>query len=322
MSDCCARLAVGPDGLPTLTCLAIIRPDNSAVDVFDTRGEVRTFRTLSGLLALSFDGVGRHVMEDSQREEGGGDSQQRHEARLPVSRSMPAECNSDRLRSHLAERGYSLGQWLHYRQGRRGPSSHPSSSADRSSSSCRANRSCSLGHRIYPVRHDDHVDCPVHNSATNELHLEYHCGDCGGVDIHGRFEHVNARSWIEDGIDGGRRVDLHVYEVPTGRPFRLLDVLEGLFQLESQRVGPVRHLGLTPSSSEEDFRTDLRGDSSADVPTRKPKRGSRTFNYSSKCYNRQREPLVFPNIITILFTDQIELDKELAKCFFSEALFK
>jgi len=311
VSDCCARLAVGPDGLPTLTCLAIIRPDNSAVDVFDARGEVRTFRTLSGLLALSFDGVGRHVAEASQREEGGGDSP-RHEARLPVSRSMPAECNSDKLRSHLAERGFSLGQWLHYRQGRRGSSLHLSSSgrsatATASSSTCRANKSCSLGHRIYPVRHDDHVDYLVHNSATNELHLEYHCGDCGGVDIHGRFEHANTRSWIEDGLDGRRRVDRHVYEVPTGRPFRLLDVLEGLFRLESQRIDLMMNCEFLVCLLflEEDFGTELRGDGSADVTMRKPAwRRSRVHPFTVANDSLAENHLVFPNTNTYVFIHQ------------------
>ena len=283
VSDCCARLALGPDGTTTLTCLAIIRPDNSAVDVFDTRGEVRTFRTLSGLLMLGFDASGRHAAgaPGDAEEAGDGPSRRvRHEARLPVTDSMPAECNSGRIRSHLAERGYSLGHWLHYRRGRRGTAAAAAPGASGGGGAvCRADRSCSLGRGMYAVRHGGHVDYLVHNPATDELHLEYHCGDCGGVDIHGRFEHVNTRSWTEGGPGGTRRVDLHVYEVPTGRPFRLLDVLEGLFELESRRVGAVRRLGPAPPSPGEGTGAGPRGKG----PTGRGRVGKSQFHVRQIC---------------------------------------
>ena len=51
---------------------------------------------------------------------------------------------------------------------------------------------------------------PTTSQDLPELHLEYHCDDCGSVDIHRRFKHVNTWSWIEKGLGGSRRVDLHV----------------------------------------------------------------------------------------------------------------
>lgn len=61
--------------------------------------------------------------------------------------------------------------------------------------------------------------------------------------------------------------------MPTGRPFQLLDVLEGLFQLWLQRINSVRQTCeflVCRLFLEEDFGIELRRDGPADVPTRNP----------------------------------------------------
>jgi len=182
ISACCARLSVDSStGLKTLTTLAVIRPDNTTVDVFDTKGRVQTFRTLSSLMTINFDDDGEHLGRDEIQT----NEEKETTASLPITESLPKQCTSNQLRSHLTEGGYSMNQWLHRRK-------------------YTCIKRCGSHHQIYSVKHGDHTDNLVHNVFTNELHLEHHdLTDCEDIDIHGHFNLVSVRSWVDDGVDSG-----------------------------------------------------------------------------------------------------------------------
>jgi hypothetical protein len=150
---------------------------------------------------------------------------------MPISESLPKECNSAQLESHLGDHGLKLSHWLRWRN------------EGRKTQDCPDNSYCGdacESHRMYPVRHEDHTDFLIHNQTTGDLHLEHPCDDCGENDIHGRFRLVHTRTWTTEGARGQRsRINLHIFEVHD-EPFHLLDVLAGLFELESSRVHAAR----------------------------------------------------------------------------------
>lgn len=297
----------------TLTCLAVIRPDNSSVDVFDIKGRSRTFRfnnkrkdmsgkklcfsthdageDIDGMLTPCFDRNGEHgepeeecacgeeephlhahiydseicgivddnpgcasanaakkkatnwrflsqvtlLLDDGSKEEA---------SYMPITESMPKECNSGALQNHLTEKGLKLSHWLRWRN-----------DGKKNQVCCNDNSYCGVScssHRLYPIRHEDHTDFLIHNETTGALHLEHpNCASCGENDIHGQFRLVHTRSWMGDPNNGknqGSRIKLHFFQVHD-KPFRLLDVLAGMFELESSRVHAVRAVVEETSSS-------------------------------------------------------------------------
>lgn len=145
---------------------------------------------------------------------------------MPITASMPKVCNSDALHKQLTNKGLKLTHWLRWRNG------DTTTCGDKSYCGVKCKR-----HRLYPIQHEDHTDYLIHNEKTGDMHLEHpNCDQCGDVDIHGRFRHVHTRSWM-----GNKpvRINLHVFEVHE-EPFHLLDLLSGLFEIESSRVHAAR----------------------------------------------------------------------------------
>ena len=303
----------------THTCLAVVRPDNSAVDLFDTKGRSRTFRIrnnrrdlsdkklcfsthgagedIDGMLTPCLDRNGEHDEPDegcacgedephlhahiydpdicglddraSCLKPAGGisdatrkkatswrflsqltfypDDSEAEQSFMPITESMPKECNSSALQSHLNERGLKLSHWLRWRNEGRG--NQVCNDESYCGNSCKS-------HRLYPVQHEDHTDYLIHNETTGELHMEHpNCLSCGENDIHGRFRLVHTRSWGVDDSKGkrkGSRINLHFFQV-YDEPFSLLGVLSGMFELESNRTHLVRRgqsvIEETPSAS-------------------------------------------------------------------------
>ncbi|KAL9189006.1 hypothetical protein ACHAXT_011496 [Thalassiosira profunda] len=298
-SPCCAT--ENTPCIPTHTCLAVLRPDQSAVDVFDAKGRSRTFHVknarrdlsdcklcfsthgagedIDGMLTPCFDGNGEHDDPDEGCPCGedeahfhahiynpevcgvdgsggclkGGGATARKKATdwrflsqltlapdddtgeerysMPISESLPKECNSLQLKGHLDDKGLKLSHWLRWRNEGRKDNACPSEGY--CGDACES-------HRKYPVQHEDHTDYLIYNETNTELHLEHPCNDCGETDIHGRFRLAHTRSWMAEGVRGQRaRINLHFFEVHD-EPFRVLDMLSGLFELESSRVHAAR----------------------------------------------------------------------------------
>lgn len=141
---------------------------------------------------------------------------------VPINPSMPKECNSYLVESHFQEKGLT---WATARD-----------CCDPTPNDCQR-------HRKYKMDHDGHTDYLVHNEETGGLHLEHPCGDCGENDIHGRFSFLHTRKWL-DGTTARKKdikeFRLHFFQEPHAEPFRLIDVLSHLFELESGRVHAVR----------------------------------------------------------------------------------
>jgi len=297
-----------------LTCLAVIRPDNITVDVFDVKGHSRAFRSknrilnnkllsnklcfsahgagenIDGMLTYCFDANGEHGEPDEvcfcgeeephlhahihdpelcgeENCDGGGGTSNSHTmkqkttnwrflsqltlhlvdgdeenspkgvASMPITSSMPNQCNSSTLQQHLSDKGLQLVQ-------------RECCDADETKNECGK-------HRMYKVQHHDHTCFLVHNEASGQLHMEHPCVSCGDNDVHGRFRLLNTRSWMGEesrrtkGKDTSQEIRLHFFEAHQ-EPFHLLDVFSGLFELESGRVHavrPVEALERRPSSA-------------------------------------------------------------------------
>jgi len=279
----------------TLTCLAIVRPDNSAIDIFDTRGKSQTFvfnnRRIKDLsdkkLCFSthgklnddidmmvtpvFNSKGEHdeldefcpcgeedphlhahiynpeicgvddcCMTDAIQKKSsnwnflsqltfylddGKDKKGGEHTHMPINDHLPSQCNSGDMQNQLSQRGLKLSHWLTFRNGGR------TNTQERCNNQACGDASCK--DHLYPIQHEDHVDFLIHNEETGALHLEHpNCESCGDSDIHGRFRLLHTRSWM---VDKETKLNLHFFQVHK-EPFRLLDVLTGLFELESSRV--------------------------------------------------------------------------------------
>eukprot|EP00804_Cyclotella_cryptica_P031043 CCRYP_013604-RB/>CCRYP_013604-RB protein AED:0.39 eAED:0.78 QI:0/0/0/1/0/0/2/0/379 len=104
-------------------------------------------------------------------------------------------------------------------------------------------------HRKYKVQHVDHTDYLVHNEVTGDLHMEHPCTSCGENDIHGRFDLLHTRRWLDEAnvsyVPRGMkkkvtRDSCSLLQEPNQEPFHLLEVFSRLFELESSRVHAVR----------------------------------------------------------------------------------
>jgi hypothetical protein len=138
---------------------------------------------------------------------------------ITINPSMPKECNSSLIKSHLREKGLTLA----------------------ARDCCDDNTAACDQHRKYRINHDDHMDYLVHNEKTGGLHLEHPCGECGENDIHGRLGLVHTRSWLDDSVRmKEKEFRVHFFQEPHTEPFRLLDVFSHLFELESSRVAAAR----------------------------------------------------------------------------------
>ena len=285
-NGCCADSP--DDSKKHLTCLAVIRPDNVTVDVFDVKGHSRAFRSknkilnnkllsnklcfsahgagenIDGMLTYCFDANGEHGEPDEVcfcgEEEphlhahihdpelcgddncDGGvktehvgkqkttnwrflsqltlhlvdddeENSPKGVASMPVTSSMPNQCNSSTLQQHLSDKGLQLVQ-------------RECCDDDETKNECGK-------HRMYKVQHHDHTDYLVHNEASGQLHMEHPCVSCGDNDVHGRFRLLHTRSWMGDessrskGKDKSREIRLHFFEAHQ-EPFHLLDVFSAI----------------------------------------------------------------------------------------------
>lgn len=301
-ASCCSTNGCCAEEKNHLTCLAVIRPDNITVDVFDVKGRSRAFRSknkilnkkllsnklcfsthgagdnIDGMLTYCFDQNGEHGEPDEvcacgEEEphlhahihdtelcgenvcdggknsisqpgkqktttnwrflsqltlhlvDGDNENSPNGVASMPITSSMPNQCNSSTLQQHLSDKGLQLVQ-------------RECCDTDETKNECDK-------HRMYKVQHHDHTDFLVHNEASGQLHMEHPCASCGDIDVHGRFRLLHTRSWMGDethrskGEDKSREIRLHFFEAHQ-EPFHLLDVFSGLFELESGRVNAVR----------------------------------------------------------------------------------
>lgn len=140
---------------------------------------------------------------------------------VPINPSMPKECNSAAMKSHLQEQGLVL--------------------AARDCCDQNSSNDCEK-HRKYKINHGDHTDYLVHDEESGGLHLEHPCGECGENDIHGRFHLMHTRSWLDDNVtkNDHKEFRVHFFQEPHAEPFRLMDAFSQLFELESSRVHAVR----------------------------------------------------------------------------------
>lgn len=293
-----------------LLCIAVVRPDHSAVDVYDSKGKSRTFRAdpkavlsaagsngdtkicfsthgagngADGLLSPCFDENGEHgepeegcfcgvdephlhahIYDPDRCGNDGGDDKKdvdfrflaqltlypdpdpdgvdddrfasRHSVTMPISTSLPKECNGSDIRRHLNQMGMKLSHWTRWKQGRHN------------------GRRCKNDNdRLFRVEHEDHTDYLVNDPVSGDLHLQHPCDGCGENDIHGRFRLIHSRSWMDDGTeptvagDTPRRMDsreirLDFYEARK-EPFKLLDVVKEFVEfveLETSRTRAAR----------------------------------------------------------------------------------
>ncbi len=135
---------------------------------------------------------------------------------MPLSASLPIQCNSKEYKKILRDRGVDE----------------------------------SIRQEMFKVFHHDHYDVLVHNQTTGNLQLEHNCNDCGDTDIHGQLNLVCQRSWSEDEdeIDNNntnvntKKMRLNFYRIPK-KTFGLLDTfIHDLFKTDStDRVNVIRH---------------------------------------------------------------------------------
>ncbi|KAL3803656.1 hypothetical protein HJC23_003710 [Cyclotella cryptica] len=295
-----------------LTCLAVIRPDNTTVVVFDVKGRSRAFRSnnayynkqlqanklcfsshgagenVDGMLTHCFDSNGEHGVpeesctcgneephlhahvhnpevcdDDDSNSASSAATQKRSNQRtnwrylsqitltlddtdqdplgngmfhVPINPSMPKQCNASvGLQQHLQDRGLKIVQ--------------RECCVEKDGEGNGAQQDCEK-HRKYKVQHVDHTDYLVHNEVTGDLHMEHPCTSCGENDIHGRFDLLHTRSWLDEAnvsyVPRGmkkkksREIRVHFFQEPNQEPFHLLEVFSRLFELESSRVHAVR----------------------------------------------------------------------------------
>jgi len=128
-------------------------------------------------------------------------------ANIPITASLPKECNSREVLGSLTDRGLDV--------------------SSKQKSRC-----------ISMVQHEDHVDHLMHDEGTGNLHLEHHsCHDCGDTDLHGTLVLVSKRRILMD--HPKHKIHLHFFEDPL-RKFHLLEHIMDLFQTDSDRVAVVR----------------------------------------------------------------------------------
>ena len=301
-SSCCG-------GPTSISCLAILSPDNSTLDVFDVKGQSKKFilnnngrmkKDLSNekvclathhgnnnmasgrnddidmLITPCFNKHGVHdgpdegcpcgeeephihahiynpdicgiddcCMDDATRKKatnwnflsqltyyleddsGKGDANKKAgHTHMPINESLPAHCNSTDIANHLSQRGLKLSHWLTFRN--RGRNEERCYDTNCGVASCKDH--------MYPIQHEDHVDFLIHNETTGALHLEHPCKQCGENDLHGTFRLMSTRSWV---TEEDLHINLHFFQVHE-EPFRILDVLSDLFELESARTQHAR----------------------------------------------------------------------------------
>lgn len=95
---------------------------------------------------------------------------------------------------------------------------------------------CERRHRVAAIRHGNHMDYLAHNCQTGDLHLEHDCGDCKAPDLHGRLA-LTAKRTLD------KSIELQFFATEK-KPFRMLDLLEGVFEptAASDRVQAVKQL--------------------------------------------------------------------------------
>ena len=245
--DCCtAETTVAkPSNDADRLCLAVVRENGSDLLLFDTAGTSQAFRlsdspvklcfsthgydAAANLLTPCFDEHGLHGVPDKGCVCGletphvhahvhdpntcdGCHSQiedisfllkltlhpfngERFE--LEESDKLPNHCNSVKLTGHLL----NATTPLHFGHG-----------------------ASVLGKRMHQIQHGDHFDYLVHNEKTGELLLEHECNDCGGNDLHGKFQCISERRY--------GNVKLHFFEVAAS-PFDVFDFLATYFDTAS-----------------------------------------------------------------------------------------
>lgn len=135
---------------------------------------------------------------------------------IPVTLSMPSDCNSKMVADALHEKHRKLDC---------GPICEDSCPIQKNK-----NETIRLS---YTVQHGDHMDHLVHNRNTGQLHLEHACNYCGLNDIHGVFVALGERL---SSVDSHKLVRMQFYAVERTKPFRIVEFLQSLVSLNSDRV--------------------------------------------------------------------------------------
>ena len=256
-------------------CVAIVR-ENGFVDVYDTKGQVKSFTTGADHAKICFSSHGHNVDEfltpcfddeglhgepdegcfcgidtphlhahvhndktckdkEGNKSSGGGDGDLTKLAKLtlypveadmeqafvrsqsmPVSDSLPNQCNSKEMKKSLSFGG---------------------ADATEKYSSSRQN--------VFKVEHTDHYDTLVHNAKTGNMTLEHDCNTCGDRDVHGSLILISKRSWNNPADVNAQKSDgkikMNFYEIPKA-PLKILDLLSDFFAMDTDtdRVKIVR----------------------------------------------------------------------------------
>lgn len=253
-------------------CLAILR-DDGVVDVYDVKGEVRSFvqensesklttgqakicfsshgRDVDSFLTPCFDDEGRH----GEPEEGcfcGIDTPHLHAHVRNYDTCNNLNETSDGNLGKLAKLVFHPAEESDDVKVKRSLSiTMPDNLADRCNSNevrmniagrTNAAEYDSSRYNIFKVKHEDHYDTLVHNVKTGNVTLEHDCNDCGDRDVHGALNLVSKRELKSDTqpLIAGKGIMMNFYEIPK-TPLKILDLLSDFFSIEVDRVDILRN---------------------------------------------------------------------------------
>lgn len=141
---------------------------------------------------------------------------------IPVTKSMPSDCNSKIVADAFSEKHKNLD------------------CGEVCKDSCPIQKNVKESVRLsYSVQHGDHFDYLVHNRNTGQLHLEHACNHCGLNDVHGVFVALGERL-----ISGRSKkyVKMQFFGIEETKPFNIVEFLQGCVNLNSDRVHAVEHI--------------------------------------------------------------------------------
>lgn len=261
-------------------CLAVVRENGADIVVFDASGRAKTFNYFGDIRQLCFNTHGAHSSDLTPCFDGKGNHGVPDNLcfcgvdtpHLHAHIKDPQSCMAPDA-SHRKDLGYLASQILY-------PNEDTDSTEDMAQIDLTENtpKQCNaeafkmhrdreseenrnrmyLRRRMHKVQHDDHFDYLVHNARTGQLQLEHPCNDCGDNDVHGSFLNVAQRQLS---LKSGDELQMHFFEVAP-RPQSLLEVIHGLFQVDSDRVkaidqirqparSPTKRVSLPPKGADE-----------------------------------------------------------------------
>jgi len=127
---------------------------------------------------------------------------------IPVSDSLPNQCNSNEVRASI-ESHANATEYSKFQQ------------------------------NVFKIQHQDHYDTLVHNAKTGNLTLEHDCNACGDKDVHGALRLVSKRVLKSEKETSKKGIMMNFYEIPKA-PLKILDLLSDFFAIEDDRVNILR----------------------------------------------------------------------------------